>query len=667
MNKDKKVRFADPVMSSSNTKSQVNSHKTEDSNQPLLHSTGVICSTSASGSKPTGNTRNNRILQPSSSNKTNKVEDQSRSVKSRTNKKNRVSKTECNADVLHSMLNANSKSLCDIYNECLFDANHDKYVLDYVHDVNVLSKSKPVKHKNKKQVWKPTVPLKETTTNSVLTPTLGIKVYIRRPKEIKSVGSSSKSKIIDSRISNNLEPTQAGESTVSNVPSSSLIDCRLSNLFCGLVRGLPKLKFEKDHLCYACSLGKSKKQSHKPKSKDTNQEKLYLLHMDLCGPMRVESINGKKYILVIVYDYSRFTWVTFLISKDEAPEFIIKFIKMIQVRLNAIVRNIRIDNGTKFVKQTLRSYYDDVGISYETSVAHTPQQNGVVKRRNRTLVEAARTILIYAKAPLFLWAEAVATACYTQNYSLIRLRHGKTPYELLHDTKSNLSYLHVFGVLCYPTNDSEDLGKLKAKADVGIFIGYAPAKKVYWIYNRHIAVSTSTPSSTTFDQDAPSPSTSQTPRESPSHVIPPSAEEADHDIEVTHMDNNPNFGLLIPEPSSEESSSQEEGVDFEESFAPVARLEAIRIFIAFAPHMTMIVYQMDVKTAFLNDILREEVYVSQPDGFVDPLNPNHVYKLKKALYGLKQALRAWYDFLSSFLLSQKFSTGIVDPTLFIRR
>ncbi|GJW34862.1 retrovirus-related pol polyprotein from transposon TNT 1-94 [Tanacetum coccineum] len=112
---------------------------------------------------------------------------------------------------------------------------------------------------------------------------------------------------------------------------------------------------------------------------------------------------------------------------------------------------------------------------------------------------------------------------------------------------------------------------------------------------------------------------------------------------------------------------QEEGIDFEESFAPVARLEAIRIFLAFAAHMNMVVYQMDVKTAFLNGNLQEEVYVSQPDGFVDPDNPNHVYKLKKALYGLKQALRAWYDMLSSFLISQDFSKGSVDPTLFIRK
>ncbi|GJW24935.1 retrovirus-related pol polyprotein from transposon TNT 1-94 [Tanacetum coccineum] len=252
----------------------------------------------------------------------------------------------------------------------------------------------------------------------------------------------------------------------------------------GLVRDLPKLKFEKDHLYSACAMGKSKKHSHKPKAGDTNQEKLFLLHMDLWGPMRVQSVNGKKYILVIVDDYSRFTWVKFLASKDEAPDFIIRFLKMIQVRLNATIRNIRTDNGTEFVNQTLRDYYESVSISHETSVARTPQQNGVVERRNRTLVEAARTMLIYAKALLFLWAEAVATACYTQNHSIVRLRHGKTPYELLHDKKPDLSYLHVFGALCYPTNDSENLGKLQAKADIGIFIGYAPKKKAYRIYNR---------------------------------------------------------------------------------------------------------------------------------------------------------------------------------------
>ncbi|GKC46743.1 retrovirus-related pol polyprotein from transposon TNT 1-94 [Tanacetum coccineum] len=134
-------------------------------------------------------------------------------------------------------------------------------------------------------------------------------------------------------------------------------------------------------------------------------------------PMCVASVNGKKYILFIVDDYSRFTWVKFLASKDEAPDFIIKFLKMIQVRLDATVRNIRTDNRTEFVNQTLRDYYEQVGISHETSVARTPQQNGVVERRNRTLVEAARTMLIFAQAPLFLWAKAIDTALFDEFFS----------------------------------------------------------------------------------------------------------------------------------------------------------------------------------------------------------------------------------------------------------
>ncbi|GJX12912.1 retrovirus-related pol polyprotein from transposon TNT 1-94 [Tanacetum coccineum] len=206
--------------------------------------------------------------------------------------------------------------------------------------------------------------------------------------------------------------------------------------------------------------------------------------MDLCGPMRVESINGNKYILVIMDDYSRFTWVKFLRSKDETQEFIINFLKEVQVHLNAIVRNIRIDNGTKFFNQTLKPYYEDVDISHQTSVARTPQQNGIVERRNWTLVEAARTMLIFLKAPLFLWAEVVATTCYTHNRSLIRSRHNKTPYELLHYRKPDLKYFHVFGALCYHTNDSEDLGKLKPKDDIGILFGYSPTKKEYRIYNK---------------------------------------------------------------------------------------------------------------------------------------------------------------------------------------
>nr|GEX94196.1 integrase, catalytic region, zinc finger, CCHC-type, peptidase aspartic, catalytic [Tanacetum cinerariifolium] len=154
------------------------------------------------------------------------------------------------------------------------------------------------------------------------------------------------------------------------------------------------------------------------------------------------------------------------------------------LRLKVPVRHIRTDTGTEFVNQTLREYYEQIGISHETSVARSLQQNGIVERRNRTLIEAAHTMLIYAQAPLFLWPEGVATVCYTQNRSIIRLYHGKTPYELLHNKLPGLSFLYVFGALCYPTNDSDNLGKLQPKVDIGIFIGYAPAKKAFRIYNR---------------------------------------------------------------------------------------------------------------------------------------------------------------------------------------
>ncbi|GKF59456.1 retrovirus-related pol polyprotein from transposon TNT 1-94 [Tanacetum coccineum] len=147
-----------------------------------------------------------------------------------------------------------------------------------------------------------------------------------------------------------------------------------------LVRGLPRLKFKKDHLYSACQLGKSKKQTHKPKTENTNLEVLNTLHMDLCGSMRVQTINGKKYILVIIDDYSRFNWVKFLRSKDETPEVVIKFRKQIQVGLNKNVRNIHTDNGTEFFNKYLTDYYKRVGIFHQKTVLRTPQQNGIVKR-----------------------------------------------------------------------------------------------------------------------------------------------------------------------------------------------------------------------------------------------------------------------------------------------
>ncbi|GJX04379.1 integrase, catalytic region, zinc finger, CCHC-type containing protein [Tanacetum coccineum] len=384
-------------------------------------------------------------------------------------------------------------------------------------------------------------------------------------------------------------------------------------------------------------------------------------------------------------------------------------------------------------------------------VLGTPQQNGVVERRDHTLVEAARTMLIFSKAPMFLWADVVATAYYTQNRSLINTRHNKTPYELVHDKKPDLTFFQVFGALCYPTNNSEDLGKLQPTADIGIFVGYAPSRKGYRIYNKRtrrimetihvqfdelsepmalmqlstgpaptflmpglissgfvpnpvpavpyvpptnkemeilfqpmfdeyleplrvkkqvspaLAVlvpvnSAGSPSSTTIDQDAPSPRNgARITHLIMSLEIPLDRYPPENNLQPMPLP-QPDYVMIIAlkwiyKVKLDEYGDvlknkarlvakgyqQEEGINSEESLTPVTCIEAIRIFIANATSNNMTIYQMDVKTTFLNSELKEEVYVSQPEGFVDPDHPTHVYRLKKALYGLKQAPRAWYQ------------------------
>nr|GEW54821.1 heptahelical transmembrane protein 1-like [Tanacetum cinerariifolium] len=335
-----------------------------------------------------------------------------------------------------------------------------------------------------------------------------------------------------------------------------------------LVRGLPRLKFEKDHICSACQLGKSKKHTHKPKTKNTNLEVLHTIHMDLCGPMRVQTINEKKYILVTIDDYFRFTWVKLFRSKDETPEVIIKFIQQIQVGLNKTVRYVRTDNGTEFVNHTLTEYYKRIDIFHQKT------------------------------------AESVATACYTQNRSLIHTRHHKTPYELVHNKKPDLTFFRVFGALCYPTNDSEDLGKLQRTADIGIFVSYAPSRKgtdkfrprtkpgscnsLCTPINKELEIlfqpmfdeylepprvdrpvlpapavqasvnSASTPSSTTIDRDAPSPSISPSSSALQSHSLHQGVAAEPNYIEVHNIapvDNNLFVNVFALEPHSEASSS----------------------------------------------------------------------------------------------------------------
>nr|GEX13321.1 hypothetical protein [Tanacetum cinerariifolium] len=497
--------------------------------------------------------------------------------------------------------------------------------------------------------------------------------------------------------------------------------------------GLPKLKFVKDQLCSSCEVSKAKRSSFKSKAVPSSKGRLNLLHMDLCGLMRVTSINGKKYILVIVDDYSRYTWTLFLVSKDETPEVLKEFLTMIQRNLQALVIT-----------------------------------NGVVKRRNHTLVEATRIMLSALKLPLFFW-------------------------------KPSIKHLHIFGCIYYLTRDGENLDKMKEKGDLCILVGYFTQSKGYRVYNKRIHLivesihirfdeikemsETSVANDTSglvpqrqkasdYDNsdlipqlqnvsslaDAHVPSQQEldllfgplydefftTAPSTPTYVH--AEENNDNQAEEEHLQDDEftnafytqlvqtrrqlatypkicMFTLTVStaemkiikeamadsawiEATQEElhqfdklqvcelvdkpfgktvirlkwlwknkkdedqtvirnkarliakGYAQEEGIDFEESFAPVARLEAVRIFIAYATHKSFPIYQMDVKMAFLNGPLKEEVYVAQPDRFVDPDHPEKVYRLRKALCGLKQAPRAWYDELSKFMTSKDFTKGL---------
>ena len=262
--------------------------------------------------------------------------------------------------------------------------------------------------------------------------------------------------------------------------------------------------------------------------------------MDLFGPVNIMSMSKKKYALVIVDDYSKYTWVLFLHSKDETPQMVVDHLKLIELDSKFPVRAIRSDNGTEFRNATLNDYCADKGISRQYSAPRTPQQNGVVERKNRTLIEAARTMLSESRLPLYFWAEAVNTACYTQNRTLINKDLMKTPYEIMNNKKPTLKYFHVFGAKCFVLKDGDEhRGKFEAKAHEAIFVGYGRRSyRVYIIDQQVVKESVNV----TFD-DTKLPSIQN---EDPSEKLvfddmsDPDADEDGNEPEVAPGDNNVN-------------------------------------------------------------------------------------------------------------------------------
>ncbi|GJV74956.1 putative ribonuclease H-like domain-containing protein [Tanacetum coccineum] len=250
-----------------------------------------------------------------------------------------------------------------------------------------------------------------------------------------------------------------------------------------LVRGLPSKIFQNDHTCVACQKGKQHKASCKAKSVSSISHTLQLLHMDLFGPTSVRSLNHKTYCLVITDDFSRFSWVFFLRTKDETSGILKEFIRQIQNQLNQKVKTIRSDNGTEFKNKDVIEFCGSMGIKREYSNARTPQQNGVAERKNRTLIEAARTMLADSFLPNTFWAEAVSTACYVLNSVLVTKPNNKTPYELLTGKIPIISYIRPFGCHVTILNTIDHLGKFAGKSNEGFLVGYSLQSKAFRLYN----------------------------------------------------------------------------------------------------------------------------------------------------------------------------------------
>ncbi|KAJ9555154.1 hypothetical protein OSB04_009768 [Centaurea solstitialis] len=449
-----------------------------------------------------------------------------------------------------------------------------------------------------------------------------------------------------------------------------------------LVRGLPSKEFSCDDHCVACLKGKQHKNSHKSKEVNTISSPLQLVHMDLFGPTNVMSIGKKSYCLVIVDDYSRFTWVYFLRTKDETSGLIKPFVTRVENKTNLRVKVIRSDNGTEFKNADLNSFCEEKGIERQYSAPRTPQQNGVAERRNRTLIEAARTMLADSKLPITFWAEAVNTACYVQNRVLIVKSKGKTPYELFERKKPYIGFLKPFGCPCTILDTKTHLGKFESKSDDGFLVGYSSQSKALRVFNSstriieesdNVKCNENTPNipgsgpnwlfdiasltnslNMSYTVNTGS-STDQIQETSPPFAVFPMPLQESNDNCTTAESTSEE----PKEPETAEKSNDQPIVETSKTTDEITVLEE-------GPQWDQ-EPEMDVKSAFLYGTIDEEVYVSQPPGFEDPKYLDKVYKLRKALYGLHQAPRAWYDTLSSYLLENKFERGVIDKTLFIKR
>nr|GEZ14373.1 integrase, catalytic region, zinc finger, CCHC-type, peptidase aspartic, catalytic [Tanacetum cinerariifolium] len=485
--------------------------------------------------------------------------------------------------------------------------------------------------------------------------------YQRKNKQDKAISTDTPITVVTQSIDNSMKLTAIGDSVISRVYYMEGLGHNLYSV--GQFYNLDLEVAFRKHSCYVRDV------NGVDIIKGNRVTNLYTIFVeDMMKSSPICYIQGlQEQIMVVALSVKslkhRFTWVKFLRSKDETLEFVIKFLKQIQVGLNKTVRYICIDNGTEFVNHVLTEYYESVGIFHQKSVPRTPQQNDVVERQNRTLVEAARTMLIFSKASMFLWAEAVATACYTQNRSLIHTRHNKTPYELVHNKKRDLKFLFVFGLVPDPVPAA--LYVPPANKDLEILF-----QQMFDEYYEPLGVGAGpTLEDNPFaqaDNDLFVNVFAQEPRSNESSSGDVSSTES---TQVVHPHNHLGkwskdhpLDRVIYNPSCLVSTRKQLATDalwclynsvllkvkpknvktaMDEAYCVMiidlkwiykVKLDDYGDVLKNKACKNMIIYQMDVNTSFLNDELKEEVYVSQPNGFIDLDHPTHVCRLKKALY-----------------------------------
>ncbi|KAK0578805.1 hypothetical protein LWI29_016460 [Acer saccharum] len=532
---------------------------------------------------------------------------------------------------------------------------------------------------------------------------------------LKGMRSSDNCYCLEARIvSNHVSMDEQIELWHERLGHMNFRDLRTLGKF-NCVRGLPKLGKKANGICGPCQQGKQTKSMHKKGKYLTTKEPLELLHMDLMGPMQTESLGGKRYIFVCVDDFSRFTWTYFLREKSETFDKFKMLCTKLQNEMNSNIRSIkriRSDHGREFENATFETFCNGLGISHEFSAPRTPQQNGVVERKNRVLQEMARVMLLSNNVPRNLWAEAINTACYIGNRVFLRPGTRNISYELWKGKRPNVSYFHTFGSKCYILNDHDQLGKFDAKSDEGIFIGYALNSRAYRVFNLK-TLSVMESSNVVFDDTRLKSNdheeevifSDDSPLEEV--VVSPNVGTSNVNNDGTQpIDRVPLLDSKEPAPWVRKLHDKEdiigevnEGVRTRRQLANLisytcytSQIEPKKVEEALNDEFWVLAMQEELNQFERNEaslvhllcaqvqiapngrqeclpqwLLAKEVFVEQPKGFVDAHHPNHVYCLKKALYGLKQAPRAWYERLTQFLVDNNYTRGSVDKTLFIKR